>query len=83
MDKVELETKVNAVLNSEFEIPMDTLVRESDIKENLELDSLDAVDLLVILEEELNVEVDPEKFMECKKLGDIYDVIYKLTQEVN
>lgn len=81
MQKDEIEKKINSVLKEEFEINSELLVRESNIKDDLRLDSLDAVDLLVVLEEELEIEVKSELFMACEKLGDVYDVVFKIYNE--
>lgn len=81
MERLEIEAKVNAVLHDEFEVPKDILVKGSEIKEKMGLDSLDAVDLLVLLEEEMDVEVDPQQFMECKTLGDIHEVVNTLVEK--
>ncbi len=81
MERVEIETRINTVLHDEFEVPKELLVKESEIKEKMGLDSLDAVDLLVLLEEEMDVEVDPQQFMECRTLGDVYDVVNTLVEK--
>ena len=83
MERLDVEQKINAVLSSEFEVPQEKLLKESNIKDEMALDSLDTVDLLVLLEEEMSIEVDPQQFINCKTLGDIHDVVYKLIQSTS
>ena len=66
-----------------FEIPQDKLLPSARLKEDLELDSLDAIDMLVYLEDELSVKVDIERFKEARTLEDVYGLIGKLAKESN
>lgn len=67
--------QVNEVLHENFEIPMEKLVPEANIVTDLELDSLDAVDMLVHLEDHLDVKVDATRFQNVKTVGDIYAIV--------
>lgn len=73
--------KINAILAQEFEMEEDVLRPESSIAEDLALDSLDAVDLTVLLEEETGVRVDPKRFIGLRTLGDIHKMVEKLVEE--
>lgn len=64
--------QINAILHREFEIPQEELSEGTSIREGLGLDSLDAVDLAVLLEEESGVKVDPKDFAGLETLGDIH-----------
>lgn len=75
MDHEEIKTKVNELMHRGFEIPMEKLSPESKLFEDLGLDSLDAVDMLVHLEENLNVKVAGEKLTNVKTLQDVYELV--------
>ena len=72
---------INAILAQEFEMEEDVLRPESSIAEDLALDSLDAVDLTVLLEEQTGVRVDPKRFIGLRTLGDIHKMVEKLVEE--
>lgn len=64
-----------------FEIPIQQLVPSARLKEDLQLDSLDAVDMVVQLEEQLKLKVSGEKIMAVRTLGDIYLLIEELCNQ--
>lgn len=68
----ELINQVNELMHTGFELPKEKLVAESTLQGDLGLDSLDAVDMLVYIEDRLNVKVDGEKIRGLKTLGDVY-----------
>ena len=68
----EVVEKINQVLINEFEVPADKIRPETKINEDLGFDSLDAVDMLVLLEESVNAKIDVEKFKKVRTLGDVY-----------
>jgi acyl carrier protein len=73
-----LRNEIDAVLIEEFEIAPELLVEGSSIRDTLELDSLDAVDLSVSLSERIDIEVDPSSFHDLRSLGDIYEMVEAL-----
>jgi acyl carrier protein len=77
MTKAEIVAHVNEIMTSGFELTPDRLVPTASLKNDLGLDSLDAVDMLVLLEEKLGTKVEGERFVKIQTLGDVYDVIYE------
>jgi acyl carrier protein len=75
MDHEEIKAKVNELMHRGFEIPMEKLTPESKLFEELGLDSLDAVDMLVHLEDNLGVKVAGEKLSHIKTLQDVYELV--------
>ncbi len=51
--------------------------------DDLELDSLDAIDMLVFLEEKINIKVDAETFRTVRTLDDVYNVVENVIKESN
>lgn len=68
----QLIERVNELMSQGFELPLEKLVPEARLKEDLGLDSLDAVDMLVHIEERLDIKVDGEKIRVLKTLADVY-----------
>ena len=75
--------KINAILAEEFELDAEVLQPDASIDEDLALDSLDAVDLTVLLEEQTGVRVDPKRFIGLRTLADIHSMVEKLVEEAN
>ncbi len=74
----ELERIVNEVLEKEFEIPPDKLCEDAALFSDLELDSLDIVDLIVALEKAFGMKIRTDAtqvFRDVRTLGDLYDAI--------
>lgn len=69
---------VNRTLTEEFEVPQASLTADKRLREDLELDSLDAVDMIVALEQALKIRVDEEQAKLIRTVGDIYDFVEKM-----
>jgi acyl carrier protein len=72
---------VNQVLEEEFEIDPELLKPKSLLYEDIGLDSLDAVDLIVMVDKKLGVRIDEEEARAIKTLEDIYSTIEELLKE--
>lgn len=81
MENQEIINKVNDFLIDEFELEEDQLIPSVSLKETLEIDSLDYVDLVVIIEKNFGFKVKGEDFANIKSLQDFYDYIIKRAQE--
>ena len=75
MSKDEIFNKICNILESEFECPRDKLTPETKMFEDLDLDSIDAVDLIVRLQKMTGTKVQPEEFKQIRTLWDITEVI--------
>jgi len=75
MEKKEIIEKVDEFLIDEFELEAEQLVPSANLKETLEIDSLDYVDLVVIIEKKFGFKVKGEDFATIKNLQDFYDYI--------
>lgn len=67
--------KLNDVLVDEFEIDPDTIKPEANLKETLDLDSLDYVDLVVAIESVSGVKLGESDFRAINTFQDFYDSI--------
>ena len=79
--KEEVLSAIVDVLVSEFELDRAKLVPEARLFEDLDLDSIDAVDLVVRLQQQTGLKVKAEDFKAIRTPGDVADVIVKLAAE--
>ena len=75
MQKEEVIETIKHLLIEEFEIEEDQLLPKENLMETLEIDSLDLVDLVVIIEKNFGFKVVPEEMTEVKTLQDFYDFV--------
>ncbi len=80
MENQEIIAKINDFLIDEFELEEDQLIPSASLKETLEIDSLDYVDLVVIIERNFGFKVKGEDFSTIKSLQDFYDYIIQRAQ---
>lgn len=71
----EIISKVNAFLVDEFEVEPEAITPQANLKETLNLDSLDYVDLVVVIESNFGFKVKGEDFINIKTFQDFYDYI--------
>lgn len=72
--------RVNDLMKSGFEIPDDKLIPTATLIGDLGLDSLDAVDMLVYIEETLGVKIEGERLASVKTLQDVYTLAQESLQ---
>lgn len=75
MSTEEIVETINGFLVEEFEVDADLISPEADLKETLELDSLDYVDLVVEIESNFGFKVKPEDFTEIHTFQNFYDYV--------
>jgi acyl carrier protein len=81
MNNKEIISKINAFLVEDFEVDESKIVPASNLKETLDLDSLDYVDLVVVIESNFGFKVTAEDFVGIVTFQDFYDYITKRVQE--
>jgi acyl carrier protein len=82
MTEQEVVTLVNDILEDYFEIEPESLLPEANIFEDLELDSLDIVDLVVAMQKKFNIRIrDDERIKHIRTLGDIHEFVLRLQEE--
>ncbi len=75
MDKASIYQKINEILVEEFEVDEEIISPEASLKESLDLDSLDYVDLVVIIESNFGVKLVEADFDEVVTFQDFYNVV--------
>ena len=75
--KPEIVEKVNEFLSEEFEIDKALLKPEAHLVEDLGIESLDFVDIVVIIEKDFGFKVNREDMASIRTLADMYKYIEK------
>lgn len=77
----EIEQKIKDILIADFDCDADKLTPEVNLFTELDLDSIDAVDLVVRLQQETGKKVDPAAFRQIRTLKDVTEAVFKLVNE--
>jgi acyl carrier protein len=80
MTKEDIFIKLKEVLTEEFEIDSATIKAESQLYEDLDIDSIDAVDMIVRMKEFVQGKIDPVLFKNVRTVQDVVDMLYPLVQ---
>ena len=83
MTRDDIYQKMEQILVETFELKPEQIKPEALILQDLDLDSIDAVDLIVKLQQYTNKKIDPEAFKAVRTINDVVEAIYKLVQESN
>lgn len=74
---------INDFLQEEFEVDGARINPSADLKTTLELDSLDYIDLVVVMEKNLHIKVDPADLVDIHSFQDLYTyVISKMSNSL-
>lgn len=75
MDKESIIERINGFLVEEFEVEAGKITPEANLRETLELDSLDYIDLVVVIESNFGFKVKPEDFQGIVTFQNFYDYV--------
>jgi acyl carrier protein len=76
MTKDEIFTRLSAVLQESFDIPPAKITLEARLYEDLDIDSIDAVDMMVQLRSLTERRIQPEAFRTVRTLGEVVDALH-------
>lgn len=65
--------EIRNVLINQFEVDAALVTRDANLYEELDIDSIDAVDLLVRLRELTDQRISPEEFQQVRTIDDVLD----------
>ena len=83
MNRQEIIERINACMIEDFEVEEDTILPEADLKSTLDLDSLDYIDLVVVIEQNFGFKVKPEDFQQMTTIQDFYDYVINKVEEAH
>ena len=75
MERKIMESEVNSFLVEEMEIEAEAIHEDARLKEDLGLDSLDFVDIVVIVEKKFGFKIKPEEMSGVLTMHQFYDYI--------
>ncbi|TSA26810.1 MAG: acyl carrier protein [Bacteroidetes bacterium] len=77
MQNDEIINKINQLLIEEIEIDEEQIRQDADLKRDLGIDSLDFVDLFVIIENNFGFKMKAEEMTDVTTLQDFYSYVIK------
>ena len=79
----EIFEKVRGVLVQLFELDPAKIVSEARLYDDLDIDSLDAIDLILELKQLTGRKVQPEQFKHVRTVGDVVSAVHALLRDEN
>ena len=79
--KDDILEQLRIVLNDLFEIEPEEVKLDADLNEDLDIDSIDAIDLVVKLKEITGKKIQPEAFKNVRTVSDVVDAIHVMYQD--
>ena len=81
MDNNDIYQEIVSLLVNLFELDADDITPESRLYEDLELDSIDAVDMVVHLQKRVGRKISPDTFKAVRTVQDVVEAVEQLIQE--
>lgn len=81
MQKSDIYSHMVKILEETFEITPEDVSMDSNLYEDLELDSIDAIDLVVKIQDVTGKKVKPEDFKSARTIADVVDIISGLVTD--
>ena len=81
MTREEIISEVNKVIAEEFEVEESTIKADGDLKETLNLDSLNLVDLVAVVEYTYKIKIPVADLRTIRTFNDLYDYIHAHQQK--
>ena len=75
MEKEEIIATTKRFLSEEFEVDQAEIIPENNLKETLDLDSLDYVDLVVVIEENFGFKPTADDFKTIESFEDFFNLV--------
>jgi acyl carrier protein len=81
MTKDELFARISAILRDSFEIDPARITPSASLYADLDIASIDAVDLIVQLKPLLGAQLQPDAFKAVRTVQDVVDVLHDLARD--
>ncbi len=81
ISREEIFDQLKQALIELFEFDEDAVVLDANLYEDLDIDSIDAVDLMVKLKEVTGRKLDPEAFKQVRTVSDVVDALSELLND--
>ncbi|VUD68878.1 Acyl carrier protein [Thalassocella blandensis] len=80
-DKKEVYDHIVSVIADLFQVEPESIKPDSNLYEDLDIDSIDAVDLVVELKKWTGKKIQPDDFKAVRTVQDVADAVAELLQE--
>ena len=80
-NREEILSEIKTIMVEMFEINETGITLEARLYEDLDFDSIDAVDRMVRLKEITGKSVKPEDFKSARTIGDVVEAVYKMLND--
>ena len=78
--RAEVSKKISSTLSDLFEVDPEAISESALLYEDLDIDSIDAVDLIIELKSFTGLVIDPEDFKSVKTIEDVINIVCKLLE---
>ena len=78
--RAEVSKKISSTLSDLFEVDPEAISESALLYEDLDIDSIDAVDLIVELKSFTGLVIDPEDFKSVKTIEDVINIVCKILE---
>jgi len=76
----EIHLTLRQLMSEMFELAPEDINLDATLREDLDIDSIDAVDLMVRLRNIIGKRINPEDFKNTRTIQDVVDVIYRINE---
>lgn len=76
--KEEILTHIKQIFIENFELEDGDITPQAKLYDDLDIDSIDAVDLIVALKKKTGKKLDPDAFKQVRSVGDVVDAVHDL-----
>lgn len=67
------------IMSEMFELAPDDIVMSANLRQDLDIDSIDAVDLMVRLREITGTRINPEDFKSARTIQDVVETVHRIS----
>lgn len=78
MDRQNMYSQIADYLVTAFDVPRDLITPDADLVNQLNLDSIDAIDLMVRLQEITGRKVAPDDFKSVRTINDVLSLVQRM-----
>jgi acyl carrier protein len=78
MDRQHIYSQIADYLVTTFDVPRDLITPDADLVNQLNLDSIDAIDLMVRLQEITGRKVAPDDFKSVRTINDVLTLVQRM-----
>ncbi|WAR46415.1 acyl carrier protein [Methylomonas rapida] len=75
----EIFHSIKEIMSEMFELAPDDIVMSASLRQDLDIDSIDAVDLMVKLREITGTRINPEDFKSARTIQDVVETVHRIS----